>query len=43
MIIQKQFKGRTARKKFKDTYDASILLQSGTEILALIVAGPLSV
>ena len=30
VIIQKQFKGRTGRKYYKDIYDASILLQSGT-------------
>ncbi|WOH13189.1 hypothetical protein DCAR_0832698 [Daucus carota subsp. sativus] len=29
VIIQKQFKGRTGKKYYKDIYDASILLQSG--------------
>lgn len=30
MLIQKQFKGRIGRKKFKNIRDASVFLQSGT-------------
>lgn len=43
VIIQKQYKGRISRNIYKDVYDASVLLQSGTKFVSYIVAGPLAV
>lgn len=43
VIIQKQYKGRISRNIYKDVYDASVLLQSGTKFFSFIVASPLYV
>lgn len=43
VIIQKQYKGRINRNIYKDVYDASVLLQSGTKFFSFIVVVPLAV